>query len=119
MFLRAAHLTSCWWRERGLAPQGEWRHMPAHCSLHITPAWEALEKRESFARILEVASSPLIATSLTRGFLRARAPLLAGFLSVGGDLSGGSGSTGQNQNLQDGVGGPLAPLHICLFLQGA
>ena len=96
MFLRGVPLTPHWWRGRGLAPQGEWRHMPAHCSLHIIPAWEALEKREGFAQILKVASSPLIATSLTRGFLRVRAPLLARFLSVGGGLSMGGGSTGQN-----------------------
>jgi len=45
MFLRGG----MWWRGRGLAPQGEWRHMPAHYWLHITPAWEVLEKREGFA----------------------------------------------------------------------
>ena len=45
MFLRGMHLTPHWWRGRGLAPQGGWRHMPAHYSLHVTPAWEVLEKR--------------------------------------------------------------------------
>lgn len=84
MFLRVEHLTSHWQRGRGLAPQGEWRHMPAHCSLHITPAWEALEKREGFARILEVAGKqPLDSNFINQGVLESQSPT-AGWVSVCG-----------------------------------
>lgn len=34
------------WGWGGIAPQGKWGQMSSYGSLHVPPAWEALEKRE-------------------------------------------------------------------------
>lgn len=64
--------------------------------LSISPCLGGPGEERGLCSNTESGKQPLDSNFINQGFLRARAPLLARFLSVGGGLFMGGGSTGQN-----------------------